>query len=226
MKQQSIVNPKGDMPVGVSDFAELVQDGYCFVDKTLFIQELLDSGDKVSLITRPRRFGKTINLDMLCKFFQQPAGGKGDLFEGLAIAKTGDKYLKERGKRPVLFLTFRQIKESNWNDAYTRITALLSVLAEEASRDAPLDKLPETQRITLQNVIHRKTQPAECKETLAILTKLLTLKHDGMTPWVFLDEYVRHAVARLECVTTKSHARVAPRPDCQSSGAGWVTDLY
>ena len=67
-----IVNPEGKMPVGVSDFTELVWEDYCFVDKSLFIKELLDSGDKVSLITRPRRFGKTLNLSMLCCFLRQP----------------------------------------------------------------------------------------------------------------------------------------------------------
>ena len=77
------------MPKGVSSFAEVAQGGYAFVDKSLFIQEVLDKGDKVCLITRPRRFGKTINLDMLGCFLDQPADSKNDLFDGLAIARAG-----------------------------------------------------------------------------------------------------------------------------------------
>ena len=189
MEHKSIVNPKGDMPVGVSDFARLVQDDYCFVDKTLLIKELLDSGDKVTLITRPRRFGKTINLDMLCKFFRDPPGGEKDLFAGLAISRTGDKYLQERGKRPVLSLTLKDIKEPSWEAAFENLRNLLASLVAEISKDAPVDQLLEPEQRALAKVTSEKALPHECKKTLLILTKLLALKHNGMTPWVILDEY-------------------------------------
>ncbi|MEM7402764.1 MAG: AAA family ATPase, partial [Myxococcota bacterium] len=101
VQDNPIVNPTGKVPVGISNFAELVQEDYCFVDKTLFIKEFLDVGGKVTLITRPRRFGKTINLDMLCRFLCQPASDKEDLFAGLAIHKAPQQYQQERGKRPV-----------------------------------------------------------------------------------------------------------------------------
>ncbi|MEM7588679.1 MAG: AAA family ATPase [Myxococcota bacterium] len=184
-----IVNPQGKMPVGISNFAQLVQGDYCFVDKSLFIKEILDAGDGVSLITRPRRFGKTINLNMLCCFLQQPAGEKEDLFDGLAISQQGTQYQRERGKRPVLFISLRTVKESNWDSAYIRMQSLLSKLAEEKSRDAPVNKLAETQQMTLQRVIRKQATPTESKEILAILTELLTLKHNGVTPWVCIDEY-------------------------------------
>ena len=126
VQHNPIVNPAGKMPVGISDFAELVREDYCFVDKTLFIKEFLDVGGKVTLITRPRRFGKTINLDMLCRFLRQPASNKEDLFEGLTISKAPQKYQQERGKRPVLFISFRTIKEScNWKDALWKLRNLL-----------------------------------------------------------------------------------------------------
>ena len=184
-----IVNPTGKLPVGISDFAELVREGYCFVDKTLFIQEFLSFGDKVSLITRPRRFGKTINLDMLCRFLRQPASDKEDLFAGLAISQAGQQYQQERGKRPVLFISFRTIKESCWDNAYTRMLELLSKLVEETSQDAPVGKLAETQQTTLKRVIRKQATSTECKSILAILTELLTLKHNGLSPWLAIDEY-------------------------------------
>ncbi|MEM7588993.1 MAG: AAA family ATPase, partial [Myxococcota bacterium] len=87
-----IVNPRGKMPVGVSDFTKLASGDYCFIDKSLFIKEFLDAGDDVSLITRPRRFGKTINLNMLCCFLRQAATEKEDLFKGLVINQAGEQY--------------------------------------------------------------------------------------------------------------------------------------
>ncbi|MEM7496204.1 MAG: AAA family ATPase, partial [Myxococcota bacterium] len=81
-----IVNPQGPVPRGISDFTELVEGGFAFVDKTLFIKEMLDSGDKVTLLSRPRRFGKTINLNMLRCFLHWPPDHQPDLFDGLAIS--------------------------------------------------------------------------------------------------------------------------------------------
>ncbi|MEM7402753.1 MAG: AAA family ATPase, partial [Myxococcota bacterium] len=189
MQDNPIVNPSGKIPVGVSDFAKLRQEGYCFVDKTLFIKEFLDIGGDVTLITRPRRFGKTINLDMLCRFLRQPASDKEDLFEGLAISKAPQKYQQERGKRPVLFISFRTIKEDNWQAAFRRLRALLANLTAEICRQAPVDQLTEPQRRTLNKVVAEHALPDECKATFLILTQLLTLKHNGLAPWVAIDEY-------------------------------------
>ncbi|MEM7402948.1 MAG: AAA family ATPase, partial [Myxococcota bacterium] len=156
VQNNPIVNPSGKIPVGVSDFAKLRQGGYCFVDKTLFIKEFLDIGAEVTLITRPRRFGKTINLDMLCRFLRQPASDKEDLFAGLAISKAGQQYQQERGKRPVLFMSFRTIKESCWDNAYTRMSGLLSDIAQEVSQEAPVDCLTSNQQDILHKVIDKQ----------------------------------------------------------------------
>lgn len=189
-----IINPTGKMPVGVSDFMELVQEDYCFVDKTLFIQELLDSGDKISLITRPRRFGKTLNLSMLCAFLREPAQQQNDLFAGLAISKQpaqqqSTQYQQERGKRPVLFLSLRKIKETHWEAGFRRLRSLLANLVAQTSQEAPVNQLSEPQQRALDKVLQEQALPDECKTVLATLTELLTLKHNGMTPWVCIDEY-------------------------------------
>ncbi|MEM7495536.1 MAG: AAA family ATPase [Myxococcota bacterium] len=83
----SIVNPGGKMPVGVSDFAKLARGDYCFVDKSLFIKQVLDTGDDVTLITRPRRFGKTINMNMLRCFLQESGGCR----DAIHRVSTGEK---------------------------------------------------------------------------------------------------------------------------------------
>ncbi|MEM7402835.1 MAG: AAA family ATPase, partial [Myxococcota bacterium] len=189
VQHNPIVNPTGKMPVGISDFAELVREDYCFVDKTLFIKEFLDVGGKVTLITRPRRFGKTINLDMLCRFLRQPASDKEDLFAGLAISKVPPQYQQERGKRPVLFISFRTIKQSNWKDAFWKLRNLLADLVSQTCQDAPVDQLSPGQQRLLDRVAQEQALSVECEKTLVILTKLLTLKHNGLAPWVAIDEY-------------------------------------
>ncbi|MEM7495170.1 MAG: AAA family ATPase [Myxococcota bacterium] len=99
-----IINPSGKMPVGLSNFTKLARGDYCFVDKSLFIKQVLDTGDDVTLITRPRRFGKTINMNMLRCFLQESGGCRDaihrvstmaerseetDLFADLAISRAG-----------------------------------------------------------------------------------------------------------------------------------------
>ena len=85
------------MPVGVDNFRELVDNGYYFVDKTNFIKELLDNKNKVTLITRPRRFGKTLTMRMLQEFFDVNSDS-GDLFAGLRISQAGETYMQHQGK--------------------------------------------------------------------------------------------------------------------------------
>ncbi len=102
---------KRPMPVGIEDFKELVRNGYYFVDKTRFLMELLDSKGKITLITRPRRFGKTLTLSMLQYFFtMENAEENRTLFEGLDIERTGIRYMREQGTRPVVFLTLKEIR--------------------------------------------------------------------------------------------------------------------
>jgi hypothetical protein len=122
-------------PVGVSDFKDLVTSEYYYVDKTLFIKDIIDKGDKILLIPRPRRFGKTLNLSMLKYFYDccPAVGVKGadttnsnkKLFDSLAIGKTGQKYLNKIGKHPVVFISFRDIKEMEWETCLDKIKRLI-----------------------------------------------------------------------------------------------------
>ena len=100
----SIRTERKTMPIGVDDFRELVTKKYCFVDKTRFIKEMLDRHSKVTLITRPRRFGKTLNLSMLRYFFALENREKNrELFVGLDVEQAGEEYMREQGSRPVVF---------------------------------------------------------------------------------------------------------------------------
>jgi len=137
---------KKKLPIGVSDFKDMVTGNYYYVDKTLFIKEVMDSGDKILLVPRPRRFGKTLNLSMLGYFYdccpvawdpdansQPPApvnetrsqAAYKHLFDSLAISGAGREYLDKMGKHPVIFLTFRSIKEMNWEACLDNIKKLI-----------------------------------------------------------------------------------------------------
>ena len=99
------------LPVGVENFEDLRRNGYYFVDKTLFIKELLDMKGKVNLFTRPRRFGKTLNMSMLRYFFERRKRDNSELFRGLKIMEAGEKYLSHMGKYPVISISLKSMKQ-------------------------------------------------------------------------------------------------------------------
>ncbi|HLP48825.1 MAG TPA: AAA family ATPase, partial [Candidatus Kapabacteria bacterium] len=138
------------VPIGISDFKKMVTGDYYYVDKTLFIKEVIDSGDTILLIPRPRRFGKTLNLSMLGYFYDccpatwdpdmeetpspapaaSPSPGDAGgiykhLFDSLAISKAGREYLDKMGKYPVIFLSFKDTKEMDWESCLEDIKKLI-----------------------------------------------------------------------------------------------------
>lgn len=116
------------LPVGVENFEMLVTRGYFFIDKTWLIKDLLDQKSTVNLFTRPRRFGKTLNMSMLQYFFEDERerdGSKKDnqaLFDGLAIMDAGKPYLSHMGKYPVISLTLKEASQPNFQTSYTLLT--------------------------------------------------------------------------------------------------------
>lgn len=125
------------LPVGIDNFEHLITRGYYFIDKTCFIKELLDKKGSVNLFTRPRRFGKTLNMSMLKYFFEDDRdlrGNKRDwsrLFAGLNIAEAGENYLAHMGQYPVIYLTFKDAKKESFDESYRQ---LVMVIAEEFKR--------------------------------------------------------------------------------------------
>src|SRR5271170_3341420 len=110
------------LPIGISDYKQVIEGGYYYVDKTLLIKELLQVGGAVALITRPRRFGKTLNLSMLQYFFEKDISNEqrqenSSLFSDKAIWQD-EKSRSQQGQFPVIFLTFKDVKEETWEIAY------------------------------------------------------------------------------------------------------------
>ena len=104
------------IPVGIDDFKEIINNSCYYVDKTKFITNILDDGSKVKLFTRPRRFGKTLNMSMLKYFFDiHNSKENKELFNGLDIEKT--KHFSEQGQYPVVFISLKGIKSNTWEEA-------------------------------------------------------------------------------------------------------------
>ena len=127
---------KKALPIGIDNFEKLIQEGYCYIDKTLLIQELLDLKGEVNLFTRPRRFGKTLNLSMLRYFFEDTGNaeknaGNRELFRGLKIMEAGEAYVGQMGMYPVLNLTLKSAKQKSLENAYFMIQ---SEIASEFDR--------------------------------------------------------------------------------------------
>ena len=106
------------LPIGIENYAEMIEKGYYYVDKTLFIKELLDRKGKVNLFTRPRRFGKTLNMSMLQYFFEKSERDHTPLFTGTKIMKAGEKYVSEMGRYLVIFLSLKSMKQDNYSSAF------------------------------------------------------------------------------------------------------------
>ena len=113
--------------VGAQDFRTLRENGYFYIDKTAFIREWWKSGDAVTLITRPRRFGKTLNMSMVECFFSNRYAGREDLFEGLEVWKD-ENLLKVQGTYPVIFLSFAGVKQNTYQATKQLINELISEL--------------------------------------------------------------------------------------------------
>ena len=113
--------------IGIQSFDKIRENNYFYIDKTSFIKEWWESGDDVTLITRPRRFGKTLNMSMAEDFFSIDYANRGDLFEGLSIWEE-EKYRKLQGTYPVISLSFASVKERDYESTKSRICQLITDL--------------------------------------------------------------------------------------------------
>jgi len=178
-----------NLPIGYSDFREVVDGKLDFVDKSLLIPEII-KGPKISLITRPRRFGKTFNMSMLRYFFaetvdRQPTKG---LFDTLQIAQMGNDILEHQGKYPVIFLTFKDIKESTFDLCFEGIYETLLRAYNEFSYLLTSEALSDYQKNFLVKFFNKEATPAEVQGSLLFLTECL-FRHHGVRPVILIDEY-------------------------------------
>ena len=180
--------------IGVEDFKEIIdKDGY-FVDKTLMIQELLESNAKVILFTRPRRFGKTLNQFMIRRFFEDEITEKGEkvdngyLFDGLAITRCGEEILQHQQRYPVIFMSLKSAKQDSYDMAYA---SLIDEISKEFKRHAYLlqgESLSPKEKQEFQLVMDKEAQPIAYAKALGFLSECLT-KYHGHKTIILIDEY-------------------------------------
>lgn len=178
---------KKPLPIGISEFRKAATKFY-YIDKTLFIKELIDEGAAVSLFTRPRRFGKTLNMDMLREFFEISNEDTSVYFKDKLIWKCGAEYRREQGKYPVIFLTFKDVKFSTWEETLENIRHLLR---EEFTRhsevlDSPI--VSDYDKDYFRAVISDNISDVLLTNALAQLSKLLHLCYKK-APVIIIDEY-------------------------------------
>ena len=184
------------MPVGLDNFREMIAREYYFVDKTKFIKELLDSNAMVTLITRPRRFGKTLAMRMLQEFFDINAAGR-DTFKGLNISRAGEKYMQHRGKYPVIFLQLKNVAAGDFEKSFAFLKAIIARLYREY---AFLEESPALTGDEKEYYVRVRRGREHCTYddlamSLGNLTDML-YRHYGIRPIVLIDEYdapIQHA---------------------------------
>ena len=180
---------KRPMPVGIEDFKKLVQGEYYFVDKTRFIRDLLDFQTEVTLITRPRRFGKTLTLSMLQYFFAlENAEENRKLFAGLDIEKAGTQYMREQGTRPVVFLTIKEVQAGKFSGMMAKLSEVLRKLYGQMEYLKDSESLSEQDRDYFMAVLNKAGTEETLQFALANLMGMLE-KHHGKKPILLLDEY-------------------------------------
>lgn len=175
------------LPIGVSDF-KLATTGYYYVDKTLMIRDFLDKKPMVSLFTRPRRFGKTLNMDMLRVFFEKTNEDTSVYFKDKQIWQCGDYYTKHQGQYPVIFLTFKDVKSMTWEETFQKIRRLMSLEFIRHNELETSSVLTAYEKEQYHLLAGDSGDEVDCQMGLQLLSLLLH-KHYGRECIIIIDEY-------------------------------------
>lgn len=176
------------IPIGIEDFKRLVDGGYSFVDKTLMIKDLLDSNALVTLFTRPRRFGKTLNMSMLRRFFEKTEEDNSYLFDGLAIAEAGDKYQSYMGQYPVIGISLKGMKQAGYETAFDKFKDIIISEFERHDNILSSNKLKPRQRKIFEDIYNDKADNAVYNTALKLLSDCLYEAY-GKKVIILIDEY-------------------------------------
>ena len=175
------------LPIGVEDFKRLVDNEYYFVDKTLMIKELLENKETVNLFTRPRRFGKTLNMSMLQRFFEATEKSNAYLFDGLKIAAYPE-YMAYQGKYPVISVSLKSMKRASYQEAYFEYVKLLSDEFERHEIILQSDLVSEEDKLEFQKIKKRIAEPKEYNSAVKLLSKCLQKVYQKNVI-ILIDEY-------------------------------------
>ena len=175
------------LPVGISSYTEAVTR-YYYIDKTLLIRDFIDTLPKVSLFTRPRRFGKTLNMDMLRVFFEKNASDTSIYFKDKAIWSCGDYYRSFQGKYPVIYLSFKDVKYNSWQNARKDIADNIALEFARHAELADSEKCNTIEKSYYQKMLAGNLDEVELARSLSVLSSMLC-KHYGTETVIIIDEY-------------------------------------
>ena len=188
LKGNSVHNEKNKpLPIGISDFKLATKD-YYYVDKTLMIRDFLDSKPMVSLFTRPRRFGKTLNMDMLRVFFEKTEEDTSKHFRDKQIWQCGEEYTSFQGQFPVIFLTFKDVKYTSWGETFEKICKLISLEYQRHIELENSSKLSTYEKDLFSTIANGDAKTVDFETALGTLSLLLH-KHHGTKAIIIIDEY-------------------------------------
>ena len=175
------------LPIGISDYRLAVTE-YYYIDKTMLIKDFIDERPMVSLFTRPRRFGKTLNMDMLRTFFEKTDEDTSVYFKDKKIWACGKKYQEYQGKYPVIFVSFKDVKFNTWEETYNAIKELF---VKEASRHTELltsENLSDFEKKDFENLLSGDISTVDLSNAFLNLSRMLH-EHHGKAPVIIIDEY-------------------------------------
>lgn len=176
-----------NIPVGVSDFEKIRSNGYYYIDKSGLIGELLRAGAEVTLITRPRRFGKTLGMSMLEKFFDIRKDSR-ELFEGLEISERQDLCSKWMNQWPTVFLSLKSVEGLNFEGAYQQLVYEISLLYQKHDYLLESTALSEQDKFLFKQLRNRQSEKTDVMRSLQLLTRLLE-QHYNKKVILLIDEY-------------------------------------
>lgn len=183
----AILSPKKPLPLGVSNFKSATTN-YYYVDKTLLIRDFLNAIPMVSLFTRPRRFGKTLNMDMLRVFFEKTPEDTSIYFKDKYIWQCGDYYTKHQGQYPVIFLSFKNVKCSSWQETFQKISKLISLEFMRHNELESSSALSSYEKEQYHRFASENINEVDCQMGLQLLSLLLH-KHYDKECVIIIDEY-------------------------------------
>ena len=188
-KKEAVVknSKKLPLPIGISDYRK-ASDEYYYVDKTLLIRDFIDERPLVSLFTRPRRFGKTLNMDMLRVFFERSEEDTSIYFRDKKIWACGKEYQKYQGKYPVIFVTFKDVKCEDWENAYDLIYKILRNEVERHSELLTSDKISSYEKQYIINILKGEANENDVALVFLNLSRMLHV-HYEIAPIIIIDEY-------------------------------------
>ena len=183
----AILSPKKPLPIGVSDFKSATTN-YYYVDKTLLIRDFLNAIPMVSFFTRPRRFGKTLNMDMLRVFFEKTPEDTSIYFKDKYIWQCGDYYTKHQGQYPVILLSFKDVKCSSWQETFQKISKLISLEFMRHNELESSSVLSSYEKEQYHRYASENINEVDCQMGLQLLSLLLH-KHYDKECVIIIDEY-------------------------------------